>query len=226
MYCRVMITAILVIVIFMAGCSTGGRGGMVKSSPEGLYQRASQDYQKGRYKPAIENFQRLADEYPLSEMAVMARIGIADSHYSSKEYPEAARIYREFVFLYPTSEYVPYAMYQLGLCSFNDLQDVDRDQTETLKAKIQFEALITRFPESKFSFMAQKHLKEANKRLAEREFYVAMFYYDRKNYRGALSRLETITRDYPGVGMDHKVSYYLEQTRKKLAVQAAKKGDR
>jgi len=117
-------------------------------------------------------------------------------------------------------------MYQLGQCHFSDLQAVDRDQTETLKAKIQFEALIARFPESRFSFMAQKHLKEANKRLAEREFYVAMFYYDRKNYRGAIGRLGTIAREYPGVGLDYKVSYYLEQARKNLAAQETQKGDK
>ncbi len=226
MYCRKIIPALLVMIILTAGCATGRRGEMVKASPEGLYQRASQDYQKGRYRQAIENFQRLADEYPLSELASMARIGIADAHYSSKEYPEAARVYREFVFLYPNSEHLPYAMYQLGQCHFNDLQAVDRDQTETLKAKIQFEALVARFPESGFSFMAQKHLKEANKRLAEREFYVAMFYYDRKNYRGAIGRLETIAREYPGIGLDYKVSYYLEQARKNLAAQETQKGDR
>ncbi len=222
MDCRKIIPALLIIMIIVSGCATGRRE-MVKSSPEGLYQKASQDFQKGRYKPAIENFQRLADEHPLSELAVLARIGIADAHYSSKEYPEAARIYREFLFLYPTSEYVAYAMYQVGLCHFSDLQAVDRDQTETMKAKIQFEALITRFPESKFSFLAQKHLKEANRRLAEREFYVAMFYYNRKNYRGAIGRLETITREYPGVGLDYKVSYYLEQARKNLAIEDMQK---
>lgn len=220
-----LIPIMLVVLLVAAGCATGRRGEMVRSSPEGLYQRASQDYQKGRYKASIENFQRLADEHPLSELAMLARIGIADAHFSGKEYLEAARVYREFIFLYPNSEYVPYAMYQTAMCHFQDLPAIDRDQTEIMKAKIQFETLIARFPESKFSFLAQKHLKEANKILAEREFYVGMYYFQRKNYRGALNRFETIAREYPQVGMDYKVNYYLEQTRKNLAAQERQEAD-
>lgn len=213
---------LLLLVLFAVGCGAGRRGGTVKASPEGIYHRANQEYQKGRYTQAIEYFQKLTDEYPLSELAVLAKIGIGDSHFSIKEYPEAARVYNEFIFLHPNNEYLPYAMYQLGLCHYNQLQEIDRDQTETLKAKIQFESLITRFPESKFSFLAQKHLKESNKRLAEREFYVGLYYFDRKNFQAAIKRFELIKRDYPNVGLDHKVDYYLEQTRKHLTAQDTK----
>lgn len=200
-----------------------GKHETAKNTPEGLYSNASVEYNKGRYKKAQEYFLRVKEEYPLHDMAVLAEIGVADSMFSDKEYAAAENAYSEFISLHPVNENVPYAIYQLGLCHYNQMESVDRDQTETIAAKKEWEKLIARYPESKFSTMAEKMVRECKQRLAEREFYVGRFYFKQSKYKAALARFETIARDYANVGLDYKIEYYINETKAKIAEEEKQK---
>jgi outer membrane protein assembly factor BamD len=194
---------------------------MARATPEGLYKRGAEQYQEGRYKKAVESFQRMKDQFPLHPLATDAEIGIADSLFSDKNYIEAEMAYKDFIGMRPTNENVPYAMYQLGMSHYKDMGDIDRDQTETIKALMEFERLIARFPGSKFSVLAERHVLECRRRLAEKEFYIGNFYFTQGKYKAALGRFETIARDYPGIGLDYKVGYFIEESQKRLILQEA-----
>ena len=194
---------------------------MARATPEGLYKRGAEQYQEGRYKKAVESFQRMKDQFPLHPLAPDAEIGIADSLFSDENYVEAEMAYKDFIGLRPTNENVPYAMYQLGMCHYKDMGGIDRDQTETIKALMEFERLIARFPGSKFSVLAERHALECRRRLAEKEFYIGNFYFTRGKYKAALGRFETIAREYPGIGLDYKVGYFIEESKKRLILQEA-----
>jgi len=215
---RLLIFAVSI--MSLSGCVLWGEGGFgLRETPEGLYQQGYENYQDGDYSDAIEFFQRLREEYPLSRYASMAEIGIADSYYSKKNYASAETEYVNFIDFHPTDENVPYAMYQLGMCHYKSMLDVDRDQTQTYRAQEAFDRLIAIFPNSKFSFMAEKRLREVKQRLAEHEFYVGHFYYRNEEYRAALKRFKKIADDYADLGLDYKVSYFLHQTRRQLEIQ-------
>jgi outer membrane protein assembly factor BamD len=210
----------LTLLLMISGFSLSnlfGKHEPAKNTPEGLYSKASVEYNKGNYKKAQEYFLRVKEEYPLHDMAVLAEIGVADSMYSNKEYALAENAYSDFISLHPVNENVPYAIYQLGLCHYNQMEDVDRDQTETIAAKKEWEKLIARYPESKFSTMAEKMIRECKQRLAQREFYVGRFYLKQNKYKAALARFETIARDYANVGLDYKIEYYINETKAKIA---------
>jgi outer membrane protein assembly factor BamD len=194
---------------------------MARATPEGLYKRGAEQYQEGRYKKAVESFQRMKDQFPLHALAPDAEIGIADSLFSDENYVEAEMAYKDFVGMRPTNENVPYAMYQIGMSHYKDMGEIDRDQGETTKALAEFEKLIARFPGSKFSVMAEKHALECRRRLAEKEFYVGKFYFTQGKYKAALIRFETIAKDYPGIGLDYKVGYFIEESKKRLIKQEA-----
>lgn len=216
---KIVLLALLLPLVF-SGCSYFNffnKKEIAKSSPEILYSRASAEYKDGHYKKAQEAFLRLKEEYPLHELAILAEAGIADSLYSDKEYAEAENAYSDFVSLHPTNENVPYALYQLGMCHYNEIRDIDRDQTETIKAKKEWEKLVARYPESKFSSMAEKLIRECKQKLAEQEFYVGRFYFRQKKYQAALSRFEKVAHDYANVGLDYKIEYYIKETKAKIA---------
>jgi outer membrane protein assembly factor BamD len=218
---------LFVVIFFLSGCGwwkdLWHRPERTRATPEGLYQRGIDAYQAGRYKNAIESFQRLREEHPLHSLTIMAELGIADSYFSDETYAEAEIAYNDFVNLRPTNENLPYAMYQLGMCHYKQVFSIDRDQTETKKAKKAFERLIARFPNSKFSFLAEKTLRECNQMLAEHEFYVGEFYFKRKHYNAALKRFEGIIKDYANVGLDYKVSYFIAETKRRIAEEDARK---
>jgi outer membrane protein assembly factor BamD len=215
---------ILGLLIAMSGCSWFGwmsDKSMSRGTPQGLYQQGSELYQKKKYEKAITIFQRLKDEYPLEDIAVLAEIGIGDAHYSNKAYPEAYLAYDEFINRHPTDENVPYALYQMGMSRYKMTDTIDRDQTEAWKAKADFERLISRYPKSPFAVMGEKMLTEVKNKLAENEFYVGEFYFKQKKYKAALKRFEVIARDFPNVGLDYKVKYYITETKRMLAEEQA-----
>lgn len=212
----------LLVMFFLSGCAWWKGKEIPKNNPEALYRKGYEDYQKGRYETAIESFQKLKEEYPLSELALRAELGIADANFSKKEYGHAEMAYNDFVNLHPTNENIPYVMYQIGMCHYSQMLSIDRDQTETAGAAKEFEKLIARFPTSRFSFLAEKNLRECKKRLAEHEFYVGEIYFKMKQYKAAMKRFGSIAKNYPNLGLDYKVSFMLEETKKQLAIAEAK----
>jgi outer membrane protein assembly factor BamD len=211
----------------VAGCQLTlfKKNEMVKGTPEGLYSRGALEYKDGNYKKAREYFVRLKEEFPLHELAILADMGIADSYFSDRGYfgvdkngyVEAETAYNDFINLHPTNENVPYAIYQAGMCHFNQMEAIDRDQTEAVKARKEFEKLIARYPESKFAVTAEKMIRECKQKQAENEFYVGKFYFTQKKYQAALTRFEKIARDFANVGVDYKLEYLIAETKVKIA---------
>jgi outer membrane protein assembly factor BamD len=220
---KALLLVALLILFFLGGCSLWKKQDMTKATPEGLYRQGHENYQDGHYAKAIESFRRLKEEYPLSQLAIMAELGIADSFFSQKEYGDALMAYSDFLNLHPINENLPYAMYQLGMCHYLQMYEIDRDQTETLSAKKEFERLVARFPDSKFSFLAEKMIRDCNVRLGEHEFYVGHLYFKMKKYEAALKRFEIVTKKYPNIGLDYKVNFFIAETKKKIVEEEARK---
>ena len=215
---KLRIIIILLFILFcFTGCSFFNKKEMVKKTPESLYSRGSVEFQNSNYKKAREYFLQLKEEYPLHNLTILAEIGIADSYYSDKEYMEAESAYNDFITFHPTNENVPYALYQLGLCHYNRMEDIDRDQMETVKALKEWEKLVARYPESKLSTTAAKLIRECKQKLAEQEFYVGQFYFKQKKYQAALARFETVAKNYANVGLDYKIEYFINETKIKIA---------
>ncbi len=211
------LTITVVLFLSLSGCAWWSARETRLSDPAALYRKGYDDYQRGRYEKAVESFQRLKEEYPLSDLAIRAELGVADAHFSMEEYGSAESDYETFVNLHPANENLPYAMYQIGMCHYLQILGIDRDQTETMSTVKEFEKLMTRFPTSRFSFLAEKKVKECKNRLAEHEFYIGKLYFRMKQYKAALRRFEHLSHNYANVGLDYKVKFYLEETRKKLA---------
>lgn len=211
------ITFITILVILISGCAWWKNKTVPSSNPETLYEQGYKDYQKGRYEKAIESFQKLKEEYPLSELAIRAELGIADAHFSMEEYGYAENAYSSFANLHPANEYLPYVIYQVGMCNYKQMLSIDRDQTATRNALNEFEKLSSRFPSSKFSVLAGKNIRDCKSMLAEHEFYVGELYFKMKQYKAAMRRFENILKNYAHLGLDKKVQLIMAETRKQLA---------
>ena len=71
----------------------------------------------GRYELARENFKSLIENYPKSEYAPLAQLGLADSYYLSADYQNAAEAYEKYITGYPKSEAAATAYFRLGRCA-------------------------------------------------------------------------------------------------------------
>jgi outer membrane protein assembly factor BamD len=195
------------LVLLVSGCSWFQEKD-VKSAPE-LAADGMEEYRQGNYKKAIENFEKLRDWYPFDKYAILAELKIADSHYQLKEYDEAVIAYQEFESLHPMNEAMPYVVYQIGRCYYEQITTVDRDQSAARKALINFERLQKQFPDHQYSKRAGEHIHACLKSLAGHELYVGKYYFKKKNYKAALNRFKNIIYDFPDMGIHKEALDYL-----------------
>lgn len=228
MGCRMKIAAtlgrallIFVVAIGLAGC--GLFGPKLDESAESLATQGMDLYDREKYRDALESFQRLKDWYPFSKYAALAELKIADAHYHLEEYEEAVFAYEEFENLHPQNEAVPYVIYQVGRCYFDQLESFDRDQTATHKAIEHFQRLLQQYPDSSYTEKAREHLQASRENLAGHEFYIGRFYYKTGHYDGALRRLENVTTEYADTSWVEEAQKYIELSQAKIDEREAKK---
>ncbi len=176
------------------------RGSEIEKSPSELMYEGMSDLERGRYTAAVEAFQAVKDRYPYSEQAVEAELSLAEALYRRELYEEAYNAYDEFERLHPANPAVAFALYQKGMCHFERVRSVDRDQTPTRKAIHQFERLLEKFPDSRYSDRARRKLTECYSSLVHHELFIADFYLKKKKYRAARDRYIYLLENYPDFG--------------------------
>jgi outer membrane protein assembly factor BamD len=203
----------LFIVIFLfagmvfAGCAA--RDADVEKPAHELAANGTEAFEEQDYKDAITYFGKLRDWYPFSKYAKLAELKIADAHYHLEAYDEAIMAYEEFEELHPKNEAIPYVIYQIGLCHYEQLDTIDRDQTAAKKAIGSFDRLIKNYPEDPYANKAQELYRLCLKSLAEHELYVGLFYYKTKHYEAALERFKAVVMHYPDVGAHQTALRYI-----------------
>ena len=161
------------------------------------------------YQDSIESFEKLRDWYPFSKYVILAELKIADAYYHIKNYEEAVAAYEAFENLHPRNEAIPYVIFQIGLCYYERIDTVDRDQTSVKNALDTFNRLKKQFPEDVYTHRAEEHIKECIKSLAGHEFYVGFFYYKNKHYKAALNRFKSVLSNFPDVGVHQQALQYV-----------------
>uniref|UniRef100_A0A832GNJ1 Outer membrane protein assembly factor BamD n=1 Tax=Caldimicrobium thiodismutans TaxID=1653476 RepID=A0A832GNJ1_9BACT len=161
-----------------------------------LVQRAERYFQRGQYDLAYQYFEEIKNKYPGTPEAVFAELRLADTKFWAGEYLEAITLYEEFEKFYPNNEAIPYVIFQIGTCYYKLRQSVDRDPSFAKKAIETYQRLLQNFPQSPYTYEAEKRIKELRELLASHELYVATFYYKIKYYRGAYKRLLYLLENY------------------------------
>lgn len=209
----------MIVALFLGGCSWSKRGpGEEKEDiPATLMKLGTEYFEKGEYARATAAFQKLKDRYPYSEYAAIAELRLADGHYKIREFEDAYAGYDEFERLHPKNENIPYVIFQKGMCNFQQISTVDRDQTFTLKAKEEFERLIRRFPGDPYANRARKNLRSCLISLADYELYVAHYYFKMGEYRSAMNRYTYLIQNYPDMGQYKEALAYIRKCKEKLS---------
>jgi len=188
-----------------------------------LASNGMEAFSSGHYRNAIESFEKLKDWYPFSQYAILAELKIADAHYHLKEYEDAVAAYEEFESLHPRNEAVPYVIFQTGLCYYEQISSVDRDQTSARKSADIFTRVTDRYPDNEYAQRGSRLLKECMKQLCGHDLYVGKFYLKSKHYKAALCRFKQILTHYPDVGIHQEALQYIALCEQKLSGQQPEK---
>jgi len=169
-----------------------------EGNPQELYQDAEEDVKDKRYLVALDKLKSLKNKFPYSHLATAAQIRVADVYYLSEQYIEAAGAYESFRDMHPKHDKADYVMFRIGESYRNQLPDtVDRDLGPATKAIDAYRELLTVYPKSQYAEEAKKNLAECIEELAQKEKYIADFYYKQEMYDSAAARYEKITSRFP-----------------------------
>jgi len=208
----------LTTVVFAAlyGCSTTEELVHGRTDPGELYGKAVAARVSEDYEDAERGCKELMEQHPLDPLAVEALLMLGDVYYATGKFDDAASYYTNFTAMHPRHPMAGYALFQKGMSHFKEILSLDRDQTSTKKALFAFEDLAAGYPGSIYTGKAREMSVFLKQRLAEREFYIADFYFSGDNYKGALARLRDILKNYPDAGISDKTLYYIGESYGKL----------
>ena len=215
---KLLLAVNIIALLTLVGCGWFGPKNE-KPAPE-LARDGVKAFKNGDYRDAIESFETLKDWYPFSKYAILAELKIADAHYRLAEYDEAIFAYEEFENLHPRNEAIPYVIYQIGRCYYDQIDTIDRDQTTARKALDTFKRLTNKFPDDGYALKARPHIIQCYKSLASHDFYVGHFYYKSKHYKAALHRFKSVLSNYPDVGVHYEALQYITLCEAALQAQA------
>lgn len=174
-----------------------------------LVQDGVDFFEAGNYKKAIGAFEKLRDWYPFSKYAILAELKIADAYFNLDSYADAIFAYEEFEQLHPRNEAIPYVIYRIARSYFNQIDTIDRDQSNANKALETYRRLVQQYPSDVYAGMARSDMLACYQSVAGHEFYVGVFYYKNKNYKAAKVRFTAVVENYPDVGYHHRALTYL-----------------
>ena len=173
---------------------------LLKLTKEQVFQRAEEQFAKKRYPKARTYYTHLYENFPNDPLGRRALLRIADTYYQQGDpvnLVEAQYKYRDFINRYPGSESADYAMLQIAMCSYEQMEKPDRDQQKTREALEKFNDMINTFPRSALLPEAQKRRQDVLDRLAKHDHIIARYYIKRGSYNAAVLRLNGLVDKYP-----------------------------
>ena len=158
---------------------------------DGLAAVDAHDYEK-----ATKAFKDINKIYPYSQWSKKALLMETFSHYSIKEFEEAASSGKRYLQLYPADADAAYAAYLIANSYYDAVLDVSRDQERAEKALVAFIEVVQRWPKSEYASDAKFKISVLRDQLAGREMEVGRFYLLKRNYTAAINRFRVVVSQY------------------------------
>jgi len=200
--------ALFLITFFLTACSLLPKevDETIGWSAQKFYSEASFAMSDGDYEEAIKYYEGLEARYPFGKYAIQSQLDVAYAYYKNGDEESAIAATDRFIKLHPRNPFVDYAYYLKGIVNFNrnltfitrfiPTDTSQRDPGASLDSFNDFEELIRRFPQSKYSPDARKRMLYLRNNLAKHEIHVANYYMKRGAYLAAANRCVTVVEQY------------------------------
>jgi len=165
--------------------------------PDELYSQGEKELGNRRYLEARESFRKIVERHPNSSWAPRARFLLGEGFYREAEFDKAVKEFETFLSFYPRHEIADLVQYRLAMAYYDQLKPVEQDQGLTAKALDQFKKLVKQYPESRYATDALAKIDFCRGRLAQKEVWVAGYYFNQGNPSAARQRLEFVLKEYP-----------------------------
>ena len=187
---------LLVLVLALGGCGTTPEETESVKTAEQLYNTGYKQLEKTSYAKAAETFEQIELEHPYSKWAVKAKLMGAYAYYKDQKYDDAVLSLNRFIKYHPGNKDIAYAYYMKGLCYYEQIVGVEKDQNNTKLALQAFRQVIARFPGTEYAQDAKVKMDLIFDHLAGQEMEIGRYYLKQKNYLSALNRFSVVVNRF------------------------------
>ena len=194
---------LLLAILFAAGLALGAcsstdedKDTYVEQPVNTLYNKAMDALSERRYKDAAKAFDEVERQHPYSMWATKAQLMAAYSLYQDNNYQDAINALNRFIQLHPGNRDIAYAYYLKALSYYEQVTDVERDQSNSEQALSSLEELIRRYPDTSYAKDARHKIDLVKDHLAGKEMDIGRFYEKRGQYLAAINRFKMVVDKY------------------------------
>ena len=191
-----ILPALVLAALLLGACASKKEDKYVERPVAELYNTAMNALEAEDYRIAAQQFDEVERQHPYSTWATKAKLMAAYAHYQLNKYDDAIISLDRFIQLHPSNPDTAYAFYLKGLCYYEQISDVGRDQQMTQLAFDTFKELITRYPNSIYSRDARIKLDLTVDHLAGKEMEIGRYYLLRNQHLAAINRFKTVLAKY------------------------------
>src|SRR5262245_6291454 len=164
---------------------------------EELYKMGEVAMEKRTYAEARDAFKKIVERHPTSSYAARARFLMGETYYRDSEFDKAINEFRIFMSFYPRHQIADLVQYRLAMAYYDQIKPIEQDQSLAVKALEEFKKLVKEYPESRYATDALAKIDISRGRMAQKELWVANYYFNQGNPSGARQRLELVLKEYP-----------------------------
>ena len=185
----------LALVWLASSCASGVT--KVPATPDAVLARADDYLKRGKHLQAVALYQKFLDSYVGHERADYAQFKLGEAYLAGHEYELANVEFQRLITNYGYSEWVDDAVFESGVCLWQQAPKPERDQQKSVDALSRFNQFLQTYPDSPRAPEARAYVRQINARLAEKSLISAKWYYRRREPKAALVYCDKVIDNYP-----------------------------
>jgi len=193
----------IALLLLLAGCAKD-----LPYDPIIAFKNAEENMLAEDFEKARKSYQEIQEKSPDKSYDAVLMLRVADTYFGEEKYSEAQVEYQNFLNYHPVNGDAVYAQYQVGMCSFKEMDSIDRDPTPAKVLVTEMRKLLEKYPKSGYEEAARNYISIGTNWLADYELYVARFYHKKEAYKSAAARSEALLKKYPGSSAEREALYY------------------
>ncbi len=198
---------LLLLVMFAIGCHRDKKTDDAEVLPvDQMYNTAKAALVENNLNKAIKYYERLIARFPFGPYTEQSDLELAYAQWKIGKPEDGYSTINRFIKTYPTQKHIDYAYYLRGIINFDRDRGIldkyanqdmtKRDQGNTLQSFEDFNELVSKFPNSRYTPDARQRMIYLRNVLAQYEINVAEFYLRNKAYIAAADRSQYVVEHY------------------------------
>lgn len=188
---------ILSTLLLLDGCTNNIKK-IEENSPEILYNKAMENFNKKNYLIAGENFKKIEELYPFTPYAGKSIIMAAYSYYKSSKFEDSLTIIENFKKINFQDDYLEYMYYLEILNKYRQLQKNNKKDLMKIKETLKdIDNFFIIYKDSEYKKDIINFKNTLNEYAVKNELDIARFYIKNNNLIGSINHLNNIMENYP-----------------------------